>query len=45
MIIVIFSITSDQVLSIKAIWLAVSESIQNTGHVAGNEAMDLAASG
>ena len=43
---VILSITSDQVLPIAAIWLAVSESIQNTGHVAsvlgGNEAIDLA---
>ena len=45
-IIVIFSITSDQVLLITATWLAVSESIQNTGHVAsilaGNETIDLA---
>ena len=44
-IIVIFSITSDQVLPIVATWLAVSESIQNTGHVASvlgsNEAIDL----
>ena len=32
-IIVIFSITSDQVLPIAATWLAVSESMQNTGHV------------
>ena len=43
---VIFSITSDQVLPIAATWLAVSESIQYTGHVAsalgGNEAIDLA---
>ena len=45
-IIVIFSITSDQVLPITATWLAVSESIQSTEHVAsvlaGNEAIDLA---
>ena len=46
MIIEIFSITSNQVLSIKVTWLAVSESIQNTGHVASvlaaNEAINLA---
>ena len=45
-IIVILSITSDQVLPITATWLAVSESIHNTGQVAsvlaGNEAIDLA---
>ena len=45
-IIVIFSITSDQVVPITATWLAVSESMQNTRHVAsvlaGNEAIDLA---
>ena len=47
-IIVIFSITSDQVLpiTVTATWLAVSELIQNTRHVpsvlAGNEAIDLA---
>ena len=44
-IIVIFSITSDQVLPIAATWLAVSESIQNTGDASvlgGNETIDLA---
>ena len=45
-IIVIFLITSDQVLPITATWLAVSELTQNTGHVAsvlgGNKAIDLA---
>ena len=34
MIKVIISITSNRVLPIAATWLAVSESIQNTGYVA-----------